>query len=203
MARVKREHPGHSHGGTCWRTRAVLKKHLSDDFNRRCAYCDDRVFYCGGINSFHIDHFAPKSKFPKLEFEYKNLMYSCPYCNLAKSDKWPSDDSRLNVVGKSGFVDPCTDEYEEHLERAENGIIRAKTELGSYMVHELKLYLQRHAIFFLMDELRDRRQLLMERINDYRLKGKDFAVLSYALCVVNEYIVEYLDLWESSLELDV
>ena len=28
-------------------------------------------------------------------------------------------------------------------------------------------------------------------------------VLSYALCVVNEYIVEYLDLWESSLELDV
>ena len=43
----------------------------------------------------------------------------------------------------------------------------------------------------------------MERINDYRLKGKDFAVLSYALCVVNEYIVEYLDLWESSLELDV
>lgn len=69
MARVKREHPGHSHGGTCWRTRAVLKKHLSDDFNRRCAYCDDRDFYCGGINSFHIDHFAPKSKFPKLEFQ--------------------------------------------------------------------------------------------------------------------------------------
>ena len=72
------------------------------------------------------------------------------------------------------------------------------------MVHELKLYLQRHAIFFLSwIGLRDRRQLLMERINDYRLKGKDFAVLSYALCVVNEYIVEYLDLWESSLELDV
>jgi uncharacterized protein (TIGR02646 family) len=65
-----------------------FKKHLENDFNNRCGYCDDPDSYYGQEISYHIDHFKPKSEFPELEVEYKNLVYSCPYCNRAKSNKW-------------------------------------------------------------------------------------------------------------------
>lgn len=41
------------------------------------------------------------------------------------------------------FVDPCSDDYEKHLERLVSGRIVGKTELGRYIVGKLKLNLIR------------------------------------------------------------
>ena len=97
--------------GIVYKTYQTNKKYLAQDFNNRCAYCNDLDKYSGGQRFFHIDHFAPKSLFPSLKFDYDNLMYSCPYCNGAKSNKWPSNSEKVSVVGNIGFLSPCENEY--------------------------------------------------------------------------------------------
>ena len=152
MGSVKKERPKHKYSGIKWTKNSTNKKHLAIDFNGRCAYCDDRDFYYGGTRSFQVEHFAPKGKFPALKYVYENLLYSCPYCNRAKSDAWPSDDSSVNIVDNEGFVNPCSDEYDQHLERIPSGEIIARTKLGTYMRTKLKLYLRRHVLFFKIDQ---------------------------------------------------
>lgn len=124
------------------------KRQLAKDFNCCCGYCGDAHYYTGGVNSFHIDHFAPKSKFPDDCNQYNNLVYSCPYCNISKSDKWVGATISENIVDGVGFVDPCSLEYSEHLGRNEDGSIIYKTSIGKYMYNELKLYLERHKILY-------------------------------------------------------
>lgn len=80
------------------------KKHLSADFGHRCAYCDDLDEYGGGYRAYHVEHFAPKEKFPELRYDYDNLLYACPWCNRAKWDIWPSDNSKINVVDSEGLL---------------------------------------------------------------------------------------------------
>jgi len=129
------------------------KDDLSSDFYRSCGYCDSPDFVWGGKSGFQIDHFAPKSKFPELANDYKNLVYSCPICNRGKSNYWPSKESSVSVKGNKGFVHPCTDEYEEHLGRDSNGEIISKTELGKYIHQTMKFGLSRHQIIWLREEL--------------------------------------------------
>src|SRR5271154_2101665 len=74
------------------------KKYLIVDFSNRCGYCDGHDKWYGGFKNFHIDHFAPKEKFPQLKTVYSNLIYSCPSCNIAKSDFWPSTDENISHV---------------------------------------------------------------------------------------------------------
>lgn len=64
---------------------------LSAAFQTICGYCEE---YCHG----HVDHFRPKSRFPKLVYEWHNWILACPHCNtIGKGEKWPA----------SGYVDPC------------------------------------------------------------------------------------------------
>ena len=145
---VKQKNPQRSYTGIMWRTNRENKKRLINDFEHRCAYCDDLDKYGGGSKVYHVEHFAPKEKFPELKFQYDNLLYACPFCNISKSNKWPSDSSAVAVVGNKGFIDPCTDEYEKHLGRHTSGEIYYKTTLGKYMFYEMKLYLQRHQLIY-------------------------------------------------------
>jgi len=119
------------------------KKHLQKDFNEKCGYCDDHDRYMGGIGSYQIDHFAPK-KFSTLVNQYQNLVYACPFCNNAKSDKWASNEEDKSVVNDEGFIDPCSEQYESHLDRSEKGKIVPLTNLGKYMHANLDLHLKRH-----------------------------------------------------------
>ncbi|MFW8696104.1 HNH endonuclease, partial [Mesorhizobium japonicum] len=73
----------------------------------KCGYCDTPDYYSGGRTGFHIDHFAPKSKFDLLKNEYNNLVYCCPICNLGKSDDWPGDNPNTSFMGDIGYIDPC------------------------------------------------------------------------------------------------
>ena len=84
MLREKR--PIRSYHGEVFRTNRTNKKHLSADFGHRCAYCDDLDEYGGGYRAYHVEHFAPKEKFPELRYDYDNLLYACPWCNRAKWD---------------------------------------------------------------------------------------------------------------------
>ena len=106
------------------------KSELRADFNARCGYCDSIDEFFGGLSGAHIDHFAPKSKFPLLVRHYDNLVYSCPFCNRAKSNKWLGDDAETPNNGREGFVDPCSEEFDTHLARRPSGGDSANEQIG-------------------------------------------------------------------------
>ena len=141
------------------------KEQLAKDFHMACGYCGDLHYYTGGIRSFHIDHFAPKSKFKELENSYENFVYSCPYCNNSKSNKWVGVTAKENIVNNSGFVDPCEESYSQHLGREKNGCIFYKTAIGKFMYYELKLYLARHKMLYQLNELHQRINLVNQKIS--------------------------------------
>lgn len=198
--KVKQKKPQRSYTGIMWQTNRGNKKRLIVDFDHRCAYCDDLDKYSGGSKMYHVEHFAPKDKFPKLEFCYDNLLYSCPYCNISKSNKWPSDDSAINVVGNEGFVDPCTDEYEKHLRRYQNGEIYYTTELGKYMFYGMKLYLQRHQLIYNLGRIHTKLKEVKKEIHKREQVHKpteDLKELYKELCVT---FYEYYDAFTEEVD---
>ncbi|MDE2759482.1 MAG: HNH endonuclease [Paracoccaceae bacterium] len=149
---------------------------LEIDFNNRCGYCDDSSALVDPI-TFHIDHFAPKSNFPELKTSYINLVYSCRFCNVSKSNKWIGNDPAVSNNGQRGFVDPCNQDYDNHLKRSPEGRIVPKTELGIYMFLNLKLYLRRHECLWVARKLiglREEVDRLIERIEERIEQGESF-----------------------------
>ena len=120
---------------------------LRKDFNGCCGYCDDADERVDRL-LFHIDHFAPKTKFPLLRTHYPNLVYACRFCNVCKSSHWVGDDATVANDGRAGFVDPCAADYDDHVERDSSGRIVSKTELGAYIVRRLKLNLACHELLW-------------------------------------------------------
>lgn len=145
--------PIRSHEGVIATTNKANKKELMKDFNCRCGYCNDHHRYVGGTVFYHLDHFAPKSKFPEYKWNYENMVYSCPYCNISKSSKWVTDSIKASFSDGKGFIDPCLEEYTEHFVRHQNGLIEGKTDLGKYMVKELRLSLALHQYNHLIDSI--------------------------------------------------
>lgn len=197
MKRIKNKKPIRSYTGEIWRTNSSNKKRLVIDFECKCAYCDDYDKYSGGYNAYHVEHFAPKEKFKSLEFTYDNLLYSCSYCNISKSNKWVGSTVKENIVGSKGFVDPCTDEYYEHLYRNEKGEIQYSTKIGEYMYYELKLYLKRHRILHNLEKIRIRKNMIKETIDKKQKCNEDTTILEDLykhLCVVFcNYYDSFLD----------
>ena len=130
------------------------KPQLREDFRRRCGYCNGPDAHFGGPTGSHIDHFAPKSKFPDLGSSYENLVYSCPFCNRAKADKWVGDDPTIPNNGTVGFIDPCGPELDRHLGRSSKGAIIELTPLGHYIVENLNLRLARHQFIWQVDRIK-------------------------------------------------
>lgn len=197
---IKQKIPCRSYSGNIWKTNKANKERLILDFEHKCAYCDDLDKYTGGSRMYHVEHFAPKDKFPELEYTYDNLLYACPYCNISKSDKWPSDSSTISIVGNKGFIDPCTNEYNKHLKRHNNGEIYFTTPIGEYMFYELKLYLQRHQLIYNLGRIHNKLKELKKEI-DRREKihrpVEDLKILYKELCVV---FYEYFEAFTEGLE---
>jgi len=142
------------------------REDLRFDFNNACGYCDDSDLRADRI-CFHIDHFAPQKRFQHLKNAYANLVYACRFCNMRKSDHWVGNDPDIHNDGKKGFVDPCDEDYDNHLGREPSGRIVAKTELGQYIVNRLNLNLMRHQLLWnarRSRSLRDEVELLISRI---------------------------------------
>ena len=119
------------------------KKYLIIDFYNRCGYCDGGDTWHGGHKHFHIDHFAPKDQFPGIKTAYSNLIYSCPSCNLSKSNKWP------------GFLNPITDDLNTHFERDDNGSIIGISDIAKSMIISLNLNLERHSVIWKLTMLEE------------------------------------------------
>ena len=72
---------------TKWR---MFEPLLRERFFSLCGYCEE---LCKG----EIDHFQPKSVFPRKVYVWKNWIYACHVCNNFKSETWIQD----------GYVNPC------------------------------------------------------------------------------------------------
>jgi len=134
-----------------------FKPFIREDFNQRCGYCDDLDIYNGGSRGYQIDHFKPHSiaKFNHLKTTYSNLVYSCPYCNRAKSNKWQDSE---------GFIDPCDNAYDIHLQRCDRGKIHFKSSQGKYIHRNLSLHLKRHELLWMIEKLQRQSNKLDELI---------------------------------------
>ena len=79
-------------------------RRFHDDLKRvfcgNCAYCEETT-------NGEIDHFKPKSKFPKLVYSWSNCLFACHESNHAKADTWPT----------AGYVDPCAVSAKDDPER--------------------------------------------------------------------------------------
>jgi len=117
----------------------VHKPDLKEDFHGHCAYCFSLDEYRHTF--FEVDHFIPKTFFEPLGnitvTDYRNLVYACKFCNNKKLAIWPSKSETVYHNGKEGFIDPCTDEIENHLYRTDDGGIMWKTELGKWIFNTL------------------------------------------------------------------
>jgi uncharacterized protein (TIGR02646 family) len=149
---------------------ADYREDLRADFNGRCGYCDDSDAFCDPI-SFHIDHFAPKSRFVELETVYGNLVYACRFCNMRKSNHWIGTDPSVPNDGERGFVDPCDQNYDDHLERSPEGAILPRTALGQYMSRRLSLHLIRHQVLWNSRRARQLRDEIDPLIERYEQSG--------------------------------
>ncbi len=77
-------------------------------FSGKCAYCESHIAH---IDYGHIEHFRPKSKYPGLCFEWKNLLLGCAICNGStyKGTNFPT--AKLN----GPIVNPTTENPDDFL----------------------------------------------------------------------------------------
>lgn len=151
-------------------TYTAYRAELRADFNGCCGYCDDSD---SGVDPicFHIDHFAPKVLFPDLTCKYSNLVYACRFCNIHKSSKWAGADAATHHDGSEGFIDPCSVDYDEHLERDDDGRIVGKTVLGRYIVKQLNLGLLRHQVLWKARRARALQDEIQPLVDRFRAAG--------------------------------
>lgn len=101
------------------------KPFLRKEFHGQCVYCmlPDSV---KGQESFGVDHYMPKKKFPHLSSEYSNLFYACNVCNSHKGDFWPFD---LELKKNYFIPNPCEHSMSRHLQY-DGPEVKAKTTAG-------------------------------------------------------------------------
>lgn len=119
---------------TNWRNH---KQELEEDFFGICGYCGKH--FKATLCDSQIEHFIPQKKYPDYKNKYSNLVLSCKVCNNKKQSDWPSNDPTKNITDdkKQGYIDPATDDFDNHLERCEDGNIIGKTDVGNYMAKRM------------------------------------------------------------------
>lgn len=117
------------------------KPYLRIEANHRCVYCGIKEAIFGGADSFHVEHFKPKSlaKFKYLEKDYMNLFYSCSVCNRFKSNDWydgyQADHSTV------GYPNPNEYDYNILFSTSDDFVLKGFYISSEYLVE--KLYLNR------------------------------------------------------------
>ncbi len=99
----------------------------------------------GGLRIFHVEHFRPKSRFPELINDIRNLFYACPICNSYKGNDWPAEPDQDLVC----YPDPSITEYGSLFDiDLYSGSISGNCVASRYLVERIAL---------------NRNQLVMER----------------------------------------
>ena len=180
---------------TCTKTYASytsFKPYIREDFNKRCGYCDDLDVYHGGSRGYQIDHFKPHSiaRFSALKEEYSNLVYSCPFCNRAKSNKWEDTD---------GFIDPCDEEYDEHLKRNDRGQIIATTNRGQYIHKNLNFHLKRHELLWMIEKIIQQKEKLLVYKKSLNPSHSKYIEIIEKYIECDEKLIDYTNLFHGEL----
>lgn len=160
---------------------------LKEDFNCACGYCGDDCIHFEP----NIDHFRPqnpkitneeiKKRFHEVRSSYGNLVFSCPYCNRRKSNKWPTACFEVTCTDKDGFIDPCDPAYNQQLGRHSDGRIYGKTPVGEYMLREIGLYLFRHQLLWLIKKTKVLKYQMAISDKGTSQKGEALVELTVAL----------------------
>jgi hypothetical protein len=94
-------------------------------------------------DTFSVDHYRPRSRFPELECEYSNLFYACSACNRRKGAFWP--DERQWAQGL--FIpNPCDFTMSDHL-RFEGTRVEALSSAGQLAEEILLLNEERDILY--------------------------------------------------------
>jgi len=120
------------------------------DFQFRCAYCLIHESDYQSPEDFEVDHFEPQSVNRARAKEYANLYYACRLCNKPgrKGSNWPSREERERGLR---FVDPCADDWEDHVEFQDDGSALPLSKPGEYSIRRIGLdrsQLRRHRVKF-------------------------------------------------------
>ena len=162
------------------------REQLEEDFHYLCGYCgkDGSVLH----QRFHLDHFVPKSLDKNREKDYYNLVLACQRCNLSKSDKWPTGDIALPYNEEEGFVDPASEEFDEHLVRNEDGYVVGKTSVGESMCNMLHLDIRRTDIYWKAAQLKLQLGELEKLFLEEKLTEKQKDIYIKTNMMFNKYI---------------
>ena len=174
------------------------KPYLEIDFSERCAYCN---LHSKRITTpFEVDHFIPRKAFegvrPSLDTDYKNLVYACKKCNVAKSGKFEGDlteDSPTNTL----FYDPVLVDYNSIFYRNELGAIDSDDPKGKSMIKMLKLYRPIHILAWLCEEIRTTKDKLQGAIDVETNEAKK-QEYQKALNGLNAQYCKFVDLFIAS-----
>lgn len=71
----------------------------------------ERCMWCSGSEASEVEHFRPKSTFPKLALTWKNLLWACGICNRSKDDRFPSDGHLLDPTKEDAWDFFFIDEF--------------------------------------------------------------------------------------------
>lgn len=114
-------------------------------FNQ-CVYCAINERNFGGIRNFHVEHYRPKSRFPDLINDIKNLFYACAICNVFKGNDWPNEpDTKFS---KSCYPNPSETDYNTLFSIDDNkGVLEGEFIASKYITE--KLYLNRPQLILL------------------------------------------------------
>lgn len=168
------KHPFRAHTPKHRKNRKECKKYnsylntLRIDFHKRCGYCNDNTFNM--VRSYVIDHFVPRNpdgfshNIP--DNHYYNLIYACPYCNGAKSNKWPTKDAKKHNDGQQGFVFPTKKLYTKHFYRDSSGSIVPKKNcaLSKWIYDNMNFGLPIHSLNWQFERFREQ-ELALEKLN--------------------------------------
>ncbi len=112
------------------------KYNLAIEGYNQCVYCSIKDAQLGGFYNFHVEHYKPKSLFPHLKNTITNLFYSCPICNIFKSNDWHEVTGDLNNIY---YPDPSNFDYSNLFSVEPNGYLISKNNCGTYIINKLGL----------------------------------------------------------------
>ncbi len=118
-----------------------IKQTLKRMFGAKCAYCESQVT---AVSYQHVEHFRPQSIYPRLAYDWDNLLLACEVCNSGyKAARFPLSDGRqpapdekepclLDDSDENALINPCFDDPEEFFDFSEDGRIICRNKRAEY-----------------------------------------------------------------------
>lgn len=103
--------------------KAQIRESLVNMQGERCAYCECPIASPKG----HIEHFFPRSRFPKKIFDWDNLFFSCDAKDTCGRRK---DSSATGSYDPATLIKPDVDEPDDYLHFLSDGKVVARRGLA-------------------------------------------------------------------------